>query len=338
MRTFMDIIFNKFNRLKFIIKTRVIKNPIKNRVIKANIPRTGVIGLIITATAILFNPVQAAKEKAEIPWYEVEVIIFANQQKHAADTETWSEDVSTAGYDYILDLALPGSSPIRPKLPPVNAEAAKSNIPVSDAGDVYGNGAYELLNKDFFQLTSIAQRIDSSSQYDVVLHLAWRQPTFDEDKAIPVFVFNDMLQRDRAPEPIANPGFNPGYDFYVNGLEAGPNYHWLSGTLKLSVSRYLHLESDLHIKMRTTRQEVIEESPPPESGGFGSFFGVSKEPTPIMIERPVLQDYRLFETRRMRSKEIHYFDHPLMGIVVKVTPYELDVPTPEPQAATLRPQ
>jgi hypothetical protein len=38
----------------------------------------------------------------------------------------------------------------------------------------------------------------------------------------------------------------------------------------------------------------------------------------------------------MRSKEIHYFDHPMMGIVVKVTPYEFDVPNPEP--ATPKPQ
>jgi hypothetical protein len=203
---------------------------------------------------------------------------------------------------------------------------------------VYGNGAYVLLDNDFFQLSNIARKIDSSSQYDVVLHLAWRQPTFDEDKSLPVFVFNGMLERDPTPEPISNPGSALGYDFYVNGLETGPEYYWLSGTLKLSVSRYLHLESDLHMKLRTTRQEVIEESPPPETGGFGSFFGLPKEPTPIIIERPVLQDYRLFETRRMRSTEIHYFDHPMMGIVVKVTPYELEIPAPEPQAVTTSPQ
>ncbi|KPJ94316.1 MAG: hypothetical protein AMJ53_05510 [Gammaproteobacteria bacterium SG8_11] len=286
--------------------------------------------------AIALPPAQAATEKSEIPWYEVEVIIFANQQKRAADTETWPEEASSAGYGYVLDLALPGFSPLKPKLPPVNAQAAASGLSV-DTDDIYGNGAYVLLDKEFFQLSNIAKKIDASSQYDVVLHLAWRQPTFDEDKSIPVFVFNDMLDRDPTPKPVSTPGFGQGYDFYVDGLAAGPQYHWLSGTLKLSVSRYLHLESDLHIKLRTTKQEVIEESPPPETGGFGSFFGMSREPTPIMIERPLLQDYRLFETRRMRSKEIHYFDHPLMGIIVKVTPYELEVPA-APQAATTIPQ
>jgi hypothetical protein len=320
----MDKIFSNFSKLAFFIKARVVDY----RVIKASI-----ISLIVAATAITL-PAQAAN--TEIPWYEVEVIIFANQQKHAADTETWPENVATAGYDHVLDLALPGSSPLKPNLPPINAQAAETNMP-GDDGDVYGNGAYVLLDRDFFQLNSIAKKIDSSSKYDVVLHLAWRQPTFDEDKSMPVFVFNGMLKRDPTPEPVSNPG-SQGYDFYVNGLETGPQYYWLSGTLKLSVSRYLHLESDLHMKLRTTRQEVIEESPPPETGGFGSFFGMAKEPTPIMIERPVLQDYRLFETRRMRSKEIHYFDHPMMGIVVKVTPYELEVPTPKPQAVSAKPQ
>lgn len=279
----------------------------------------------------------AADENTEIPWYEVEVIIFANQQKLAADTETWPEGVTTAGYDHVLDLALPGFTPLKPNLPPINTKASLRTASV-DEGDVYGNGAYVLLDKDFFQLTNIARRIDSSSKYDVVLHLAWRQPTFDEDKSLPVFVFNGMTERDPTPEPVSNAGLQQGYDFYVNGLQAGPQYHWLSGTLKLSVSRYLHMEADLHMKLRKTKQEIIEESPPPESGGFGSFFGVNREPTPIMIERPVVQDYRLFETRRMRSKEIHYFDHPLMGIVVKVTPYEFDVPTPEPQPGTPQPQ
>ena len=273
-----------------------------------------------------------------MPWYEVEVIIFANQQKHAADSETWPDNLVTSDYDRVIDLALPSDSPV-PNLPPVNAQAANMTVSTSyDGGNIYSNGAYVLLNKDFFQLTNVAKRINSSSQYDVVLHLAWRQPTFDEDKSIPVFVFNGMMDPDPTVQPVQNPGFKQDYDFYVNGMDTGPQYYWLSGTLKLSVSRYLHFESDLHMKVRTTRQEVIEESPPPSEGGFGSFFGMSKEPTPIMIERPVLQDYRLFETRRMRSTEIHYFDHPMMGIVVKVTPYEPEIASPEPQQpATSKP-
>lgn len=287
---------------------------------------------IASLFAMIVPNAQAANEK-ETPWYEVEVIIFANKEFSTAKTETWPENVETPGYHQALDLSLPGFKPLVAKLPPVNSRAAKSKSRNPNSQNMYANGAYALLDSEFLQLSSIARRIRSSSQYDVVLHLAWRQPTFDEKEATPVFVFDSMMQRDPVPQPLSNP--NLGLEgYYFSNEEAGsygPRFHWISGTLKLSVSRYLHLESDLHVKMKTTVQEVIEESPPQESGGFGSFFGISSEPTPITIERPVLQDYRLFETRRMRSKEIHYFDHPLVGIVVKVTPYELEVPSAKPQ-------
>jgi hypothetical protein len=271
----------------------------------------------------------------------VEVIIFANKHKLDADTETWPDSVQTAGYNTIYDLALPGFKPLKAKLPPVNPQAAKRGLqPVAmNTGDIHAYGAYVLLRNDFMQLNSMAKRLNSSSQYDVVLHIAWRQPTYDEDQAKPVFVYNGMLDPDPAPKPIAKHGDPQSYDYYVDGTSVGPQYYWLSGTLKLSVSRYLHFETDLHMKLRTTRQEVIEQSPPPEeSGGFGSFFGMAREPTPITIERPVLQDYRFFESRRMRSKEIHYFDHPLMGVIVKVTPYEPEIPKPEPEPVTPVPQ
>ena len=303
-----------------------------------------VVGLVLSTAAIVIGPTQAANEKPEIPWYEVEVIIFANKQKVDAESETWPENVQTAGYNKVYDLALPGFAPLKAKLPPVNAQAAsRISQPVletTNSEDIHTNGAYVLLEKDFMQLNSIANRLSSSPKYDVVLHIAWRQPTFDEDKAIPVFVYNGMLSPDPVTQPTSNPGFDSQYyDYYVDGMASGPQYYWLSGTLKLSVSRYLHFETDLHMKQRITRQEVIEQSPPPgENSGFGSFFGMAKELTPITIERPVLQDYRFFESRRMRSKEIHYFDHPLMGVIVKVTPYELELPPTEPVSPALVPQ
>jgi hypothetical protein len=56
----------------------------------------------------------------------------------------------------------------------------------------------------------------------------------------------------------------------------------LDGTIKVSVKRYLHVDLDLLLK-----------------SGKG---------------------YRLQSKRRMRSKEIHYIDHPMMGVLVLITP------------------
>ena len=35
-----------------------------------------------------------------------------------------------------------------------------------------------------------------------------------------------------------------------------------------------------------------------------------------------LRGYRIEAERRMRSKEIHYFDHPLIGVLILITPEE----------------
>jgi len=45
--------------------------------------------------------------------------------------------------------------------------------------------------------------------------------------------------------------------------------------------------------------------------------------------RKIVQNFNMFETRRMRSKEIHYFDHPLLGIIVRVTPFEISPKEPD---------
>ena len=33
--------------------------------------------------------------------------------------------------------------------------------------------------------------------------------------------------------------------------------------------------------------------------------------------------YYLHQNRRMRSKETHYIDHPVMSMLVRITPYEV---------------
>ena len=62
----------------------------------------------------------------------------------------------------------------------------------------------------------------------------------------------------------------------------------LDGIVKISVERYLHVNIDLLYQK-----------------GSGDF-----------------KSYKMKSKRRIRSKEIHYFDHPLVSVLVLVTPYE----------------
>ena len=95
---------------------------------------------------------------------------------------------------------------------------------------------------------------------------------------------------------------------------------WLEGTLRVGVKRYLHLEADLLL-----RKWPLNGATDTAGGDFRS--------------------YRMRANRRMRSGELHYLDHPLLGILFTASRYQLpeaeepaeettvEVAEPTPQSA-----
>lgn len=78
----------------------------------------------------------------------------------------------------------------------------------------------------------------------------------------------------------------------------------LAGHATLYLSRYLHLTLDLNLRAR----------PGTQTAGDANSFAQSQE-TPV---------YSLLEKRRLRSGELHFFDHPQFGVLVKVSPVGAD--------------
>lgn len=73
----------------------------------------------------------------------------------------------------------------------------------------------------------------------------------------------------------------------------------VDGTVKVAVERYLHLYLDLQLHL-------------PGSPALAGDNTANAE----------VPEIRLTEQRRMRSKEIHYFDNPRFGVIALITPYE----------------
>jgi hypothetical protein len=78
----------------------------------------------------------------------------------------------------------------------------------------------------------------------------------------------------------------------------------IEGSVTLIRERYLHLDVDL-LLLRANYADGADSSPA----------------------------FQLREKRRMRSRELHYFDHPRFGMIAVVTPYDApeDEPEPEPE-------
>jgi len=94
----------------------------------------------------------------------------------------------------------------------------------------------------------------------------------------------------------------------------------VDGSIRVAVERYLHLYLDLRLHTAPMANDP--------------------EPASYAMEMP---EFRLTEHRRMRSKEIHYFDNPRFGVLALITPYAAPAPQvqpdadPQPQPSTTAP-
>lgn len=79
----------------------------------------------------------------------------------------------------------------------------------------------------------------------------------------------------------------------------------LDGLVRLYVSRFLHLDIDLALRGSEASQPIKQE---PTSALAPTS---ATAPTGVAL-------YRINEDRRVKSKEIHYFDHPKFGVVVYI--------------------
>jgi len=311
----------------------------------------------------------ANKNTPETPWYQIEVIIFSNLEQVGLGSETWP-DTSELKYDQLIMLRHPDDAFLN-SASNQSFDRTKNQLPEFDQANM--PTPYELLPSSQLQLVPIVKKLQRSRSYQPLLHIAWRQPTMDPKLSNPVYIFDGIeksVMSDMGNQPQAviqsqqdgnrfssvNVGTFP-YDSSQYGqlfpampadTLVGASFQKLSGTLRLSVSRYLHLEVDLNYRIPVLKEDVItvesndsglgdgfSDSGLSSSGlsssgfsnsgsqlNFSQMAGQRNQQTYVQ-RRQALQNFHLFETRRLRSKEIHYYDHPLYGIIARVVPYEL---------------
>lgn len=178
---------------------------------------------------------------------------------------------------------------------------------IEESGDAQGFQRTTIIDQEFNNVVGSLKR---SSGYKVLLVKSWRQPGLERESAIPVL---------------------------IRGGDSFGNHSRVEGTVRLVLSRYLHLEADLWLGDYVQQMQMPDEwsdaaninaaagtRPLPVAGDVNSIAPIDTyEPTRL---------FHLQESRRMRSKELHYIDHPMLGVVVKVIPLQ-DTPTPADTAA-----
>ena len=241
------------------------------------------------------------KAEQEQSWYDVELIVFARLD-NAVRTEVWPERVPP---DYDPTSIEPTAAALPDDPETTVPESAGDDTPIP----------FQLIPYSELRLTDEVQRIAASRDLRVVLHTAWRQPGLAREEAVPIRMSGRINASEAAvneaeetPIVIVKPSDEREVILDIDPTDRIPLY-CLGGTFKLILARNLIIESRLAMLIET-----------PFTGTATTGTGDAE-----YDEMPSLnwQTYRLEEARHIRSKELHYFDHPAMGMVVEITPYEI---------------
>lgn len=279
--------------------------------------------ILLTVTLLLTPVITLAQTDSdtdpETPkWYQVELFIFANNNPASANSENWKQDLGLQYPPNIIELGKltdAAADQLEATAIEINLNDQSLSGSHSSAPAAINEQAFTELATDELQLKSMVRRIASRNNFRKLFHQAWRQP---------------VANRENAKSVLIRAG-----DQYDSHFE-------LEGYITLSLERYLHINTDLwlsafvsnigremgpwpvlpKVPLNTDLNHDDFDQPPGPDGSHSS--KAFDNPFDNIAGDLYAVDWTvaLRQHRRMRSNELHYIDHPLMGLLIKVTPYE----------------
>lgn len=222
-------------------------------------------------------------------WYAVEVIVF--DQRATESNELW---------------------PLEPTLP--TAPPRLGGLAPPAVGERI---AYRRLGPSELALGGIRQRLENANGYEVLYHFGWLQPGVGQsDSAFLPLPLDWKPPTRTASSPTASA------DATHNPFGAVPEGTRLFGAMQVYRGRYLHFVTDLryvpdgYSSALFRTRPAAEAEPPVTDPVLGNSDGLA----PVAALQPLFPApavMPLVQSRRMRRDEIHYVDHPRIGIIVQ---------------------
>ena len=151
---------------------------------------------------------------------------------------------------------------------------------------------FMILPSDRYRMGGIYQVIKSSREYRPVLHVSWQQP--GSAKARPVHL--EKLEKTDPGSMVPGDG-EP--DFLI------PPKFELDGTVRIRSSHFLHVDLDLIYFIGS-------------QSNTGMVTNGDMDSKAVFVKQKA-EYVRMKETRKIKLNELHYFDHPMFGVILQVT-------------------
>lgn len=271
-----------------------------------------IFSIAATLTSALAMQSTQAQTRTHEGWYQVEMIVVA--RKDDAGQEHWPNNIKIRYPNDWVEL----------KDPNISGRNDGSNHTTS-ASD-FTQEAFYLLPARERQLNAQAQKLQRNARFDVLFHNAWRQAITNKKSSKAII---------------------------INGGQIFGQHHALEGTIRLSVATYLELginlwfsQFDINVGQEMTQTwPEIPLRPNYTIAAMNNLTldskleleqALAKENTQWSTGNPnanastlendnfvTRQIILLQQERDMRSNEIHYIDHPVLNVIIQITPYPL---------------
>lgn len=180
---------------------------------------------------------------------------------------------------------------------PVDPQAAEAlaEVPVEAPAEALPPAPYRLLPPARHRLGGIYDFFRRTAEYQPLLHLSWQQPAATEGQA------RHVRLRHPAPDSATAPATEEPM-FIEQLIRPKPE---IDGAIRIRGGFYLHADIDLSRFRVIPPANKIPPAPP-----------VYAAAGPEATQKTRLE---LKETRRIKLNEIHYFDHPMYGVILEVS-------------------
>ena len=259
-------------------------------------------------------------------WYQVEMIIFS--RKNPALQEHFPSNIHLGYPSRWQVLKDPNAITTESGLAITTTDSTlyandPKNIQTTSASVDLNTQPFYMLPAEFRQLNLAANKFARSSEHSLIFHQAWRQPISSQNQA-------DWI--------------------LINNTRANEQAPLLSGSIRLSVATYLRLDTRLWFaefeskiddtpgiwpEIPESPDQIIQEIDASQSEFFSNQNN-NETPSEELVNTEQWQTKRIVllkDKREMRSNEIHYIDHPLVGIIIKISPFT-PAQTPAESATT----
>ncbi len=311
-----------------------------------SVPATTSVPFLLLLSALLLATSNFAQAQTSQRWFQIEVSVFSNDSFADRDEESWQAERNELSYpnplrrlDKLSDLlitdqmiagAIAESSEqdslvaIEEAQTPLDEEAIAAVERAERLAQILATGPqparpasdfkfFDFLRDPYvhlppgssdFQQTNRA--LERSSEHRLLFHGLWRESLADPRDAVPLYVQGGLRYDDQ---------------------------HELQGTITLRFNENrdrIVIDSNLWLTEYSASADIESEwqLPAIPAGMKTDLDSLTRDEQ--NLQYGINRVFHMQQSREMRSTEFHYIDHPAMGIVILVEPYE-PPPLPLPE-------